>query len=179
VRSNADLVNSSLAGNADAFGELVRRYERAVWTTAWRMLRNYHAAEDVTQETFLAAHRRLEKLRNPDSVGVWLLRIAHRKALGVVQRQKPTSSLASGTDLASAVQSAHLSTDLLDVLRALGELPEHERIVMALRYLDGYPVATVAELTGRPVGTVTQQLSRAIRRMQKRLNSEELNYEPR
>jgi RNA polymerase sigma-70 factor (ECF subfamily) len=173
------LVNSSLAGDAEAFGELVRRYERAVWTTAWRLLRNHHAAEDVTQETFLAAHRRLQKLSRPDSVGVWLLRIAHRQALREVQRRRPTRTLAFDSELAARAPPAHDAADLHEVLHALSELPEHERLVMALRYLDGHSVATVAELTGRPVGTVTQQISRAVRRMQKKLKSEKLTYEPR
>lgn len=186
VRSNAELVNASLAGDVDAFGELVRRYERAVWATAWRYLRDRHAAEDVAQETFLVAFSRLGRLRRSDSIGVWLLRIAHRQALLARRRKRKANSLDSHEEAAAPAvcdPSTELSADLEVVLQALGELPEHERIVMALRYLDGHSVAAVAQITGRPVGTVTQQLSRAVRRLRQRFQSQndprEMSYESR
>jgi RNA polymerase sigma-70 factor (ECF subfamily) len=186
VRSNAELVKGSLAGDVDAFGELVRRYERAVWATAWRLLRDRQAAEDVAQETFLVAYSRLGEVRRPDSIGVWLLRIAHRQALLARRRRRPASSLDSHEEAAAPAisdPSTDLSADREEVLQALGELPEHERIVMALRYLDGHSVAAVAQITGRPVGTVTQQLSRAVRRLRQRFQSQndpqEMTYESR
>ena len=61
--------------------------------------------------------------------------------------------------------ASSLSIDSELLLAALARLPEHERLVVALRYLEGHSVAEIGQVLGRPVGTVTKQLSRAIQRL--------------
>src|SRR5712672_3011247 len=62
MRTNAELVRTALEGETSAFAELVRRYERAVWTTGWHVLRDYHAVQDATQNAFVEAFRQPGKL---------------------------------------------------------------------------------------------------------------------
>jgi RNA polymerase sigma-70 factor (ECF subfamily) len=165
MHTNDELIRAALGGEQAAFAELVRRYERAAWATAWKVLRDYHAAQDATQDAFVEAYRRLGQLRCPDHFGVWLLRITQREAWRLARRRRQAQSLAVVADHAAGTAPDPLTPETDDLLQALGRLPEHERLVVALRYLDGYPVAEVARLTGRPVGTVTKQLSRALERL--------------
>ena len=145
----------------------------AVWTTAWRVLHDDHAAADAGQEAFLQAFHRLGALRRPEHFGVWLLRIVRRESIRMARRRTrdPGRSLdAVGADLARDHcridgPATRLTADAEDLLAAVAGLPEHERLVVVLRYLDGLSVAEVAAALGRPVGTVTKQLSRAIERL--------------
>jgi RNA polymerase sigma-70 factor (ECF subfamily) len=164
MKSNAELIDEARLGNRQAYGELLTRYERAVWATAWHVLRDFHASQDVTQETFLQAHRNLSELRTPDAVGPWLLRIAWRLALRVVKARRADIPI-SEIDVAAPRVCTELTSEQSELIGALGQLPEHERLVTVLYYLNGHPVAEVAKLTGRPVGTVTKQLSRAVGRL--------------
>jgi RNA polymerase sigma-70 factor (ECF subfamily) len=152
---------------------LVERHERAVWATAWRILRDEHAASDAAQESFLQAFRHLDRLRKPDLFGVWVLRIAHREALRMAGRRARFPGLSledSGTDPPHPTpqaknHSSGFSLSSEELLAAIGQLPEHERLVIVARYLEGKPVAEIGAGLGRPVGTVTKQLSRALLRL--------------
>jgi RNA polymerase sigma-70 factor, ECF subfamily len=165
MRTNDELIAAVLSGEQAAFADLLRRYERAAWATAWKILRDYHAAQDATQNAFVEAYRRLGQLRCPDHFGLWLLRITRHEALRLARHRRKVHSLASAGDFAASQAGDPLTPEAGDLLRAIGRLPEHERLVIALRFLDGLAVAEVARLTGRPVGTVTKQLSRAIERL--------------
>lgn len=166
MRTNDELIAAILSGEQAAFAELLHRYERAAWATAWKILRDYHAAEDATQNAFVNAYGRLGQLRRPAHFGLWLLRITRREALRLARRGGKAHSLASASREPSVSIAGHPLTPGADeLLLAIGRLPEHERLVVALRFLDGHPVAEVARLTGRPVGTVTKQLSRAMERL--------------
>jgi RNA polymerase sigma-70 factor (ECF subfamily) len=165
MRTNGELIDAILSGEQVAFEELLRRYERAAWATAWKVLRDYHAAQDATQNAFVEAYRRLGQLRNPAYFGLWLLRITRREALRLARQRGKVHALASTSDFAVSTAGDPLTPESGELLAALGRLPEHERLVVALRFLDDHTVADVARLTGRPVGTVTKQLSRAIERL--------------
>lgn len=173
MQADAEIVRAVLGGDRGAFAALVARHERAVWATAWRILRDDHAAADAGQEAFLQAFRRLERLRRPDLFGVWLLRIARREAVRLARRRshEPGGGLGADGDSGPPDRDApatRLPDDAEELLRAVAELPEHERLVVGLRYLEGHSVAEVAAALGRPVGTVTKQLSRAIERLKAR-----------
>ncbi len=171
MQADAEIVRAVLRGDRGAFAALVARHERAVWATAWRVLRDDHAAADAGQEAFLQAFRRLGELRRPEQFGVWLLRIARRKAIRLARRRARDPILSVDESDAGPPRgdadgrATRLSADSEELLAAVAGLPEHERLAVALRYLDGLPVAEVAAALGRPVGTVTKQLSRALERL--------------
>ena len=166
MQTNSELIQAVLAGNDHhAFECLVLRYERLVWTSAWQILRDYHATQDATQEAFLIAHKRLHELREPDAIGMWLCRIARREAVRASKRRNRIQPI-DGLDPPAARPTSQVSDQQRAVIEAIGRLPEHQRVVVVLRYLHGHTVTEVAQLTGRPVGTVTKQLSRAVKRLQ-------------
>ncbi len=168
MRSDAELVNAVLAGERESFATLVSRYERAVLAETLAVLRDYHRAQDVAQEAFVAAFERLAGLREPRAFGSWLLQIARRRALDAAQRQSGRQAHVA------AERSVPANNGLLDeasrhLLTALGRLPEHERIVIVLNYFESKKVGEIAQITHRPVGTVTVQLSRARARLREML----------
>jgi RNA polymerase sigma-70 factor, ECF subfamily len=169
MKADGEIVRLVLLGDRDAFAELVARHERAAWATARRIVGDDHIASDAVQEAFLQSFHRLSTLRNPAQFGVWLLKIARREAVRLARqraRQPACPVSDQGHELVGGNGTGPgLSADSEDLLKALGRLPDHERLVVSLRYLEGHSVSEIAQALDRPVGTVTKQLSRAIDRL--------------
>jgi RNA polymerase sigma-70 factor (ECF subfamily) len=165
---DAELVQTTLSGDRQAFGELTRRYQRAACAAAWSVLRDRHAAEDAAQEALLTAYARLGDLRDHAAFGGWLLRIARQKATRIAERTHTTVPVpdSAGPD------APDLGDESRRVLAAVMTLSEAESQVVILHYFDGHPVSTVAAMLGRSVGTVTKQLSRAYERLRSTLKED-------
>jgi len=162
--STEELVRSAQVGDASAFAELVRRYERVVIITAHSVLGDFHAAQDAAQEAFALAYGNVRQLRRAAAFGPWVLRIARREA-SRIQRRAHGQPAHQDTACPSAQREIDWTQLYEDVVRQLARLPEHERIAVVLRYVDGRSLKEIADATGRPVGTITKQLSRAIQRL--------------
>jgi RNA polymerase sigma-70 factor (ECF subfamily) len=173
MRGDAEIVREVLAGDQRSFAQLVARHEKAAWATAWRVLRDEHAASDAVQEGFLQAFGRLKNLREQSSFGAWLLRIVRREAVRLARQRSrhAARSISEGADdLADAEKArSSLQADRERMLAAVARLPEHERVVVSLRYLEGHAVTEISVILGRPIGTVTKQLSRALERLRGKL----------
>ena len=143
---------------------MVRRYERAVLGVCLAVLRDQHLASDAAQETFLAAYRSLASLRNRASFGSWLTTIARHRAIRCARKHRPHAPLSM-----SLAQPSPPKEHDFELLSAVAGLPEHERIVIMLRYFDGHEIPAIAAILGRPVGTLTKQLSRAHERLRRSL----------
>ena len=164
--SDSELISQVRHGTAEAFGVLVRRYERSVLGLALAELRDLHAAEDVAQAAFLLAYRRLETLQDARRFGPWLMQIARRQVLDLAGARRVPVTTASGMVIdPSADDTAPSWVEHEHLLSLVARLPEQERVLVGLRYFDGHSVAEIAELSGRPLGTVTKQLSRAVARL--------------
>lgn len=178
--SDASLVGRACAGESAAFGELVARYENTARVVALRYVRNHHSAEDVVQQALVQAFLQLGSLRDPLKFSVWLLRIVQREAIRVSQRNKASAvELTAANEPESASDPGALDGELQEAVALLNLLPEHERVVMSLHYLDGYSTTEIARMTGRPIGTVTKQLSRATKRVQTLAERREHRFQTR
>jgi RNA polymerase sigma-70 factor (ECF subfamily) len=164
LQQDSEIIASVMAGDRQAYALLVRRYERAVQMVALHIVRDAHAAEDAVQDTFLAAFSGLGTLRDPSKFGPWVLQIARRQALRLAKRRSRMPQ-AAGEAERIETNNGHLDQELLEVLAALSRLPETQRIVVTLHYLQGQDVAEIAAASGCPVGTVTKQLTRARQRL--------------
>src|SRR5713226_4907146 len=87
--SDAAQVAQALAGDQDAFRALVERHSRSLFRLAYRMTGNEHDAEEVVQETFLKAYRRLDKFESRANFGTWLYRIAVNCSLDLLRKRRP------------------------------------------------------------------------------------------
>jgi RNA polymerase sigma-70 factor (ECF subfamily) len=163
-----ELVTAVRVGDTSAFGKLVRLYERAAIITAHSVLHDYDKAQDAAQEGFMIAYTKLNQLSVAAAFGPWLLKIVRHRA-GHMQRERRTIELRSEIDAAGSAQSSEWIHRYEETMEQIGQLPEHERMVVVLRYVDGHSVQAIADTTGRPVGTITKQLSRALGRLRKLL----------
>lgn len=173
-----DLVRRAQRGELAAFNTLVVRHQDAAFSLAYRFLRSRESAEDVTQEAFLRAFRRLDTFRG-DRFRSWLLRIVANAARDELRRRKrrPQRSLDEARDDPDmpnidpveprpGPQAAAENADLRRVLdEALGQLPEDWRLVVLLSDVHGLAYDEVAASAGIPVGTVKSRLSRARARL--------------
>ncbi len=160
--SDAELVALARSGDQDAFGELVRRYQRPAYSVALSVAGNHQDAEDAAQEAFLTALQRLDDCRNPARFGAWFLSIVRNRARNLVRRE----SLRSGDpipDTAHSKEPSPAKAAQLAALRsrleaALQTLPEVQREIVLLHDWEGWKHDEIAERLGIPSGTVRSHL---------------------
>jgi RNA polymerase sigma-70 factor, ECF subfamily len=164
-------IDAVRAGDREAFGMLVELETRTVYRTALRILGRPEDAEDVTQDTFVAAIRSVRSFRGDGPIRAWLMRIATRQAfrrLGTLTPTAPVEDVperltADTSDEPTRVFAAVERRE--EVRRAVGALPEPYREVVALRFFGELSLAEVADATGRPINTVKTHLRRGLERL--------------
>jgi len=161
------LVRSAQRGSREAFAVLVGRHERSLYATALSLSRSSWDASDAVQDAFVEAFVRLRRLRDPDKFGPWVSAIVVNKCRDVWRRRRPTP--VDATLLEGEAYEFHGPETSLDVLRALRELDEEFRTVVALRYFRDLKVDQIAEIVGCPPGTVKSRLHRATALLRERL----------
>ncbi len=174
IEADAALARAVTAGDEAAIRELVDRYSGLVFTVANRVLRDTHAAEEVTQHTFLQAWRNADRFEPGRDFAPWLATIARRAAIDVLRRRqrRPTSTLdeeAASTPDPAAVLDAEQIELTWAVRAAVDALDDDQREVVRLHYVVGLTHPEIAEHLGIPVGTVKSRLARAGRRLANRL----------
>jgi RNA polymerase sigma factor (sigma-70 family) len=168
--SDAELVSRTLSGDREAFGKLVDRHRRTIFALA--LQRGFQAAEadDLTQEVFVKAYKSLGGLQDHASFSRWMYGIAGHvlaDAARTHKRHRHEVALDSAPEI--AVENApqvEIGRDTTDVMRALSELPEDQRLVLTLRYLEGLSPKEIAERLGQPRGTVRSRLHHALNFLQ-------------
>ena len=172
------LVAAIRAGDRQAFCHLVELETRAVYRTCLRILGRPHDAEDVTQEAFVAAFRSIRTFRGDGPIRAWLMRIATRQAFRRLAQRKPTAPVDAVPEPVLADSSADPTRVVVDleergqVRRAVAELPEPYREVVALRFFGELSLAEVADATGRNVNTVKTHLRRGLERLRPIIDAE-------
>jgi RNA polymerase sigma-70 factor (ECF subfamily) len=165
TRTDADIVDAVRHGDVQAYGELVRRYERGVLAIAWPIVRDAHAARDVVQEAFIQCFLKIATLRDGSRFGAWLMKAARRQAIRTARIARRAPLKLSRTEPPAPEGLRVLDDEATVLLDRVRRLPAHESLVITLRFFEGHDVRHIAQITGRPVGTVTKQLSRAIERL--------------
>jgi RNA polymerase sigma-70 factor (ECF subfamily) len=162
------------SGDEEAFRTLVDRHGRALFALAWRLTGNAHDAEDVVQETFVKAWRRLDEFEARSQFSSWLHRIAANTAYDLLRsrRRRPEDPLETEgvvRPLASEAPSAdrlvfgrELDTRVRAALHRLGPL---ERSSFLLRHVEGLSMREIAEALGSEPNAVKQSVCRAVKKM--------------
>jgi len=176
------LVERCQRGHADAFRELVDRYQARIFNMAYRMLHNREEAEDITQEAFLNVFRAIDSFKG-DRFSPWIYKIASNLCLDHLRRRRlPTVSLDAPVnadmdvareiaDNTSLPEEEALSEALgIDIQRAIDSLPERYRVVTVLRHIEDLSYEEIAEVLGIPLGTVKTRLFRAREMLRERLS---------
>lgn len=145
---------------ARTFGELIERHEREILVYALRLTGSRADAEDLFQETFLAAFRAWPPARR-DNERAWLYRIATNKAIDGARRRRPVVSLA---ELRVAAPERD-GVSLLDLSHAIRELPPGQRAAFVLRTVEGRPYREIAETLECSEEAVRTRVSDALKKV--------------
>jgi RNA polymerase sigma-70 factor (ECF subfamily) len=158
-----DLVERAMAGDHDAFAELVRSSTGRLFAAARLILRDDERAEDATQEAFVAAWRDLSALRDPDRFEAWLHRLLVRACYREARRERRFSLVEARVRLIEPVEPDR-TADLADRDRleaGFRHLDTDQRTLIVLCYYLGLEPVEAAEALGLPHGTVKSRLHRA------------------
>jgi RNA polymerase sigma-70 factor (ECF subfamily) len=164
------LVERCRTGDDAAFGELVRRYKDLVYGLVHRMVGDRGQADDLAQEVFLKVHRGLPYFRGEARLSTWIYRIVANVCFEARRRRPDLSLEPAHPDRPridpGGADAAFADLELRDRLdKAIAQLPEHYRMLIAAHYLDGVQYDALAEALDIPIGTVKTHLYRAKRRL--------------
>lgn len=155
----ADVV-AAASGDTAAFERLVRQMQGPVWRYLVHLVRDHALAEDITQEVFLRAHRKLHTLEHPDRFVPWLLATARNAAYdaGRYKKRRPLDLLGDREWPAEHAHDPHLGLEVRD---ALARLEDPLREALVLVGMIGFTYQEAADVIGVPEGTVKSRVFRA------------------
>ena len=160
---------------------LMNQYKNLVFSVCLKLTGDYFTAEDITQETFIAAYQHLDEF-DGQSEKAWLCRIASNKCIDYL-REAERKAIATAEDELPEGESLSrdgpleqfLSEDVMERFRnSIGELPEPYKTPAALHFDEGLTAKEISERTDVPLKTVQSQIYRARQMLQKKIRKEEL-----
>lgn len=170
-RSDAEIVAEVLQGNTDTFGALVGRYQQRLYSYLFRFAHHRQDCEDLVEETFIAAFRKLGTCRTPDRFSSWLFAIAHnlgvnrwRKANRVNRFEEELDDAVSRTVPDGALDPHELSVRRDESKRvelALQQIPDKYRAVLLLYYYEDLSYREISDALGISLDLVKTHLFRA------------------
>ncbi|WP_371639692.1 RNA polymerase sigma factor SigM [Streptomyces virginiae] len=168
-RSDQELLAQHVAGDPEAFGELVRRHRDRLWAVALRTLGDREEAADAVQDALVSAYRAANTFRGDSAVTTWLHRITVNACLdrarkAASRRTSPIDDTDRLERLLEPHESAEAPAERQDLhrqlLAALSTLPADQRAALVLVDMQGYPVAEAARVLDVPTGTVKSRCAR-------------------
>jgi len=171
------LVRAAQRGERQAFAQLFQRYQRVVYATIVRRLGNEAEAQEVCQEVFIQAMRKIDQLHNPLCFGGWLRSIANRMAINRAVRRGPAVSMDSTQFEANCVAQETplgevLAREREDQVRVgLDRLTAMDRDTLLAFYFRGRSLVEMSDEFDSPIGTIKRRLHVARKRLAKELAS--------
>ncbi|MFB6286061.1 MAG: RNA polymerase sigma factor [Candidatus Bipolaricaulia bacterium] len=169
-----ELLQETLNGNLDAWGEIVRRYQDATYGIALGVLKNSADAEEITQDAFIRAYQKLDLYDMSKKFSTWLFTITSNLAKNRLRRErftaplKDTLQLFGGEDPADAAERDERRSH---VQEALASLDEKYRMPLVLRFYGELDYQEIADALGVPEGTIKTRIHRGKQTLQDRLTA--------
>ena len=179
AQSDKDLAALAADGREEAYGELLKRYERPVFALIFRMVRDRSLAEDLAQEAFILAFNAIASYNSRYKFSSWIFKIANNHTIDHLRKRKLDTVSIHGSPharTASEEEQTRLVVESTDedpqayvehrelghqIEQAIGELrPEYQTAIL-LRHVEGYAYEEIAEIMDLPLGTVKTYLHRA------------------
>ena len=176
--NDVQLIQEILSGNDEAFGALVQKHQKGIHTLAWRKVGDFHIAEEIAQDTFIQVYKNLVQLRNPNQFSGWIYVIANRLCLKWIQKNKLATQSLEETPVeeierssythhvAEERQAARTENRHELVHQLLDKLPESERTVVTLHYLNEMTAKEIGKYLGVSVNTIKSRMRRGRKRLQ-------------
>jgi|SRR5215213_816731 len=171
--ADCDLVTRAADGREDGFEELVRRYQRPIAAYVYRMVGDYEAALDLTQEVFIKVYNSLRRYRSEFKFSTWIYKIAHNSAVDHLRRRGGREQallrefdgeqydLPIESRRPSPEQESERAERRAEIEQVVSGLPSAYRELVVLRHSHDLSYDEIAEVTGLPLGTVKNRLFRA------------------
>ena len=187
--TDQEVVERASTGSEAAYRELVRRYQRPVFSLTYRMVRDRELAEDLTQETFVKVLNAIDRYRPEYKFSSWIFKIANNAAIDHLRRRElDTLSLDGGPDAmtpdrvqATSLQLGDGAESQLEELearelgtqieRAIGALRPEYRSCIIMRHVEGRAYDEIADVLDLPLGTVKTYIHRARAELRESLGS--------
>ena len=171
--ADSELVRHAVSGRDDGFEELVRRYQRPIAAYVYRMVGDYDAALDLTQEVFIKVYNSIRRYRSEFKFSTWIYKIAHNAAIDHLRRNSTRWHGLTGEfegeryDLPiesrrpSPEEESEKRERRAEIESVVRQLPTAYRELVLLRHSHDMSYDEIAEVTGLPLGTVKNRLFRA------------------
>jgi len=184
-----EAIRNARRGDAEAFEYLYASHRKRVYGLCLRMVRNPADAEDLSQQAFLQAFRKIGTFRGESGFSTWLHRVTINVVLMYLRRKKPTEALPQGVEsptlngevpreLGADDVSLVAAIDRLNLSRALNQLPSGYRRYFLLHDVIGYKHSEIARILRCSVGCSKSQLHRARRRLRDLLQGDSWQGQP-
>ena len=182
ILNEKELISRLKLGEEPAFRLLVENYQDRVYYSVLNILHNAHEAEDTAQETFIQVYESIDSFREESSLATWIYRIAVRKALEKIRKQKIRQRIQTivpwwmpGDD--KSIDAAHLNPGISHenkekatiLLKAISELPSNQRIAFTLIRVQGMKHEEASEIMQMSIKAIESLLSRAKEILKKKL----------
>ena len=187
--SDAYLVSQYIKGNEEAFAQLLKRHKSKVYTTIYLIVRDQYIAEDLLQETFIKAIKKLRSgsYNEEGKFLPWIVRIAHNLAIDYFRREKryPTIVLEDGSNVFNSLafsedssESIKIKDETHSLLRELiQQLPEAQKEVLLMRHYADMSFQEIAEATGVSINTALGRMRYALINLRKKLEQNNIAYD--
>jgi RNA polymerase sigma-70 factor (ECF subfamily) len=180
--SDAWLVQRSLSGDTEAFGQIVSRYQGALYRHAVAMVVDYDEAADLVQDSFVRAYGSLEQCREPQRLRAWLFQIVRNRCLDFLKDIRRRTVPLDGESLvdsregpAAAIERASLRAD---ISRALARLPDAQREAFVMHYVQGLSYDVMSDLLDASVSALKMRTMRAREALAAELDARHVTHAP-
>ena len=185
--SDKDVIEEAREGRESAFRELIRRYERPVFSVIYRMVHDRELAEDLAQDTFIKVLNALDKYDPSYKFSSWIFKIAHNTTVDHLRKKRPDTLSLEGSPHARTQEQAEATSFTPvdpsedpehytesqeiggEIERAIATLRPEYREAILLWHVEGYPYDEIAEIMDLPLGTVKTYIHRGRNELREKL----------
>lgn len=182
ARESRALIDRILAGNTQAFRELIDRHERLVSHMVYRMIDRPADREDLCQDVFMKVYQNLSRFRHESKLSTWIATIAYNTCINYLQKKKTplfddkTPETVTWEDVSDSKATPEKSAESEDLRKrlngAIAGLDQRYRAIITLYHLDGMSYAEIGSIMNLPEGTVKSYLFRARKQLKETLLNE-------
>ncbi len=172
-----DLIEACKRGDSRAMEKIYAMYYKPMFNTAYRIINDFHFAEDIMQESFLKAFANLHRFEGRSTFGAWLKRIVVNESLNWLKKYKRFDNQLQEEQIPEQIDREEDETEFFHrvepgkLLQALGRLKDNYRTILSLYYLEGYDYEEIMEIMGLSYQHARTMLSRAKNKLKKLLEN--------
>jgi RNA polymerase sigma factor (sigma-70 family) len=181
MQEETQWVQEVLAGDKQIYAHIINKYKNPLYATILRMTKNPHDAQDLVQEAFIKVYQQLVKYDNTGSFSSWLYRVAINHCMDEFRKKRYKMKQVE-IDEGTVVNPDYPEVIFLkkeksrQVERLIATLPEDERMIILLRYVNELSYQEISELVEAPLSTVRNKLHRAKKKMRETVKQEGGNF---